>query len=90
FRPMGLFQTLRFYVAANNVFVITKYRGLDPEVNLANNPGNVLFDAIGAASVGTGFSQGGTAGPGIDAAYSGEGYYPKTHSYTLGVNVTFK
>jgi len=90
FRPMGLFQTLRFYVAANNVFVITKYRGLDPEVNLANNPGNVLFDAIGAASVGTGFSQGGTAGPGIDASYSGQGYYPKTHSYTLGVNVTFK
>ncbi len=90
FKPMGLFQTLRFYVAANNVFVITKYRGLDPEVNTADNPGNVLFDALGSASASNGFSQGGSAGPYIDAAYSGQGYYPKTRSYTLGVNVTFK
>lgn len=90
FRPVGLFQTIRFYAAANNVFVITNYRGLDPEINTANNPGNVLFNALGSAGVSSGFSQGGSAGPYIDAAYSGQGYYPKTHSYTLGVNVTFK
>jgi iron complex outermembrane receptor protein len=31
---------LRFYVSANNLFVITKYRGIDPEINMGGlNPG---------------------------------------------------
>jgi iron complex outermembrane receptor protein len=88
--PVGVFQSIRFYIAANNLFVITKYRGLDPEINVANSPGNVMFDALGSASVGNSFSQNGTAGPYIDASYSGTGYYPKTRSYTLGVSVTLK
>lgn len=29
-------QNLRVYAAANNLFVITKYRGLDPEIDVAN------------------------------------------------------
>jgi len=90
FKPIGLIQSLRFYIAANNVFVITSYRGLDPEVTTASNPGNVLFDVLGSSTLSNGFSQGGVAGAYIDAAYSGQGYYPKTRSYTLGVNVTFK
>jgi iron complex outermembrane receptor protein len=89
-KPVGVFQSIRFYIAANNLFVITKYRGLDPEINVANSPGNVMFDALGSASVGNSFSQNGTAGPYIDASYSGTGYYPKTRSYTLGVSVTLK
>jgi len=89
-KPMGVFQSLRFYIAANNLFVITKYRGLDPEINVAYSPGNVMFDALGSAGVGNSFSQNGSAGPYIDASYSGTGYYPKTRSYTLGVNVTLK
>ena len=32
--PMNKF-TLRVYVAANNVFIITKYKGVDPEVNMS-------------------------------------------------------
>lgn len=90
FNPTGLFQSVKLYVTANNLFVITSYRGLDPEINVASRPGNVLFDALGSAGVSNNFSQNGSAGPYIDAAYSGSGYYPKTHSYTLGVNVTFK
>lgn len=89
-KPVSLFQSIRLYVAANNLFVITNYRGLDPEINVASRPGNVLFDALGSAAIGNNFSQNGSAGPYIDAAYSGSGYYPKTHSYTLGVSVTFK
>ena len=85
-----LFQSLRFYVAANNVFVITKYRGLDPEVYVTSGPGNVMFDNLGSAGVGNSFSPGGSVGAYIDASYSGSGYYPKTRSYTLGVNVTLK
>lgn len=29
-------EGLRLYIAANNLFVITKYRGLDPEIDVAN------------------------------------------------------
>jgi iron complex outermembrane receptor protein len=89
-KPVGVFQSIRFYIAANNLFVITKYRGLDPEINVAYSPGNVMFDALGSAGVSNSFSQNGSAGPYIDASYSGTGYYPKTRSYTLGVNVTLK
>jgi iron complex outermembrane receptor protein len=90
FKPVGVFQSIRFYIAANNLFVITKYRGLDPEINVADAPGNVMFDALGSAGVGNSFSQNGSAGPYIDASYSGTGFYPKTRSYTLGVNITLK
>ena len=89
-KPVSYFQSIRLYIAANNLFVITKYRGLDPEINVADAPGNVMFDALGSAGVGNSFSQNGSAGPYIDASYSGTGYYPKTRSFTLGVNVTLK
>ena len=91
-KPVSLFQSIRFYVAANNVFVITKYRGIDPEVRVTSGSSNVLQNALGSAGVGNSFSQGGATGNQqyIDAVYSGDGYYPKAHSYTLGVNVTLK
>jgi TonB-linked SusC/RagA family outer membrane protein len=89
-KPVSVFQSIRIYLAANNLFVITKYRGLDPEINVAYSPGNVMFDALGSSSLSNSFSQNGSAGPYIDASYSGTGYYPKTRSYTLGVNVTLK
>lgn len=89
-KPVSMFQSIKIYVAANNLFVITKYRGLDPEINVAYSPGNVMFDALGSAGVGNSFSQNGSAGPYIDASYSGTGYYPKTRSFTFGVNVTLK
>ena len=27
-------QALRFYVSSNNLFIVTKYRGIDPEINI--------------------------------------------------------
>ncbi|WP_158995674.1 SusC/RagA family TonB-linked outer membrane protein [Mucilaginibacter sp. L196] len=41
------FNTLRIYVATNNLFTITKYRGLDPEVNVASStsPNQNYIDA---------------------------------------------
>jgi len=41
------FKTLRVYVATNNLFTITKYKGLDPEVNVASstNPNQNYIDA---------------------------------------------
>jgi TonB-linked SusC/RagA family outer membrane protein len=34
-------NTLRIYIATNNLFVITKYRGLDPEVNVNSSDGTL-------------------------------------------------
>ena len=60
-------QSLRVYITANNLFLITKYRGLDPEMQTADD------DAISY----------------IDATFGGNGFYPKTRSFSLGVNVSF-
>ncbi|MFT4204441.1 MAG: SusC/RagA family TonB-linked outer membrane protein [Chitinophagaceae bacterium] len=32
-KPEGYLSNLRFYLTANNLFVITKYSGIDPEIN---------------------------------------------------------
>jgi TonB-dependent starch-binding outer membrane protein SusC len=92
FKPMGQIQNLRVYFAANNVFVLTSYRGLDPEIRVASGTSNALQNALTSSGTANSFSQGGSTGNQqyIDAAYSGDGFYPKTHSYTLGVNITFK
>ncbi len=36
FKKIGNMQNLRLYISANNLFVITKYSGLDPEIRNAN------------------------------------------------------
>jgi len=60
-------RSLRVYIAANNLFVITKYRGLDPEIQTADSDENSY----------------------IDVSFQSTGYYPKTRSFSLGVNVGF-
>lgn len=54
-------KKLRVYLTGNNLFVITKYKGIDPEVP----QDGIVF--------------------GIDA----QNYYPKTRSFTAGVNISF-
>ena len=54
-------KAIRLYVTANNLFVITKYTGLDPEINI------------------------GGLTPGID----NNNYYPKTRTFSFGVNASF-
>ena len=56
-----LIRNLRLYATGRNLITITKYRGLDPEV-----------DDTGLA-------------PGID----GRGFYPRTRSFTAGLNIGF-
>ncbi|OQP50121.1 hypothetical protein A4D02_27185 [Niastella koreensis] len=34
--------TLRVYFSATNLFTITKYKGVDPEVNVSNGDQNIL------------------------------------------------
>ncbi len=61
----------RIYVAAQNLFVITGYSGLDPEVELFRGDNREDQDA--------GLS------PGIEA----RNYFPRSRSFTFGVNLTF-
>lgn len=61
FKPDSAVKNLRLSATANNLFVITKYSGIDPEVS----QDGLVF--------------------GIDA----QNYYPKTKSFSVGLNVTF-
>jgi TonB-dependent starch-binding outer membrane protein SusC len=78
-------QNLRIYAGGNNLFVITPYKGLDPEIRNAQYqlPGtnNNLATGIPANTVSNEAY--------IDANYGSDGYYPKQRSYILGVQLTF-
>lgn len=64
----------RVYVAAQNLFVITGYKGLDPEVELIRQ--RELNDETNRNA---GLS------PGIESRY----FFPKARTFTLGVSLTF-
>jgi iron complex outermembrane receptor protein len=69
-KKTGWLDKARLYVAAQNLFVITGYTGLDPEVELfRGEPGD----------------QDAGLSPGIEA----RNYFPKSRSFTFGVNLTF-
>jgi iron complex outermembrane receptor protein len=83
FKNVSFAKVLRVYFAANNLFIITSYKGLDPEVRTQvgySNP-NVLFDA----NVNGSMNQ-----PYIDGNYGGQGYYPMARVFSLGLNITLK
>ena len=69
------FRNLRLYVAGQNLFYITDYTGVDPNVR--------FFDDVN----GNGFVDGGesTLSPGIDRRST----FFRTRTFTLGVNVGF-
>jgi iron complex outermembrane receptor protein len=52
---------LRVYVTGQNLFVITKYSGLDPEVEMS----------------------------GLDPGVEGREYYPKSRTFSIGINLSF-
>jgi len=67
-------KSLRAFVNAQNLFVITDYTGVDPEVRYAdetkNNDGSVTVNVLA---------------PGVDRRES----WVRTRSFTLGVNLKF-
>ncbi|GAA4302630.1 SusC/RagA family TonB-linked outer membrane protein [Compostibacter hankyongensis] len=75
FSHISALQSLQLYVSANNLFVITPYKGLDPEIRITGDDLNHT-DVTNQAY--------------IDANYGSDGYYPKTRSFSFGVNVSFK
>lgn len=66
-------QRLRVYATGGNLFTITGYKGLDPEVN-----------AIASRTSNTGANAGGFPTLGLDF-----GTYPRARTFTFGVNVEF-
>jgi TonB-dependent starch-binding outer membrane protein SusC len=82
FKDVSFASNLRVFVAGNNVFVITKYKGLDPEVKTENAAGGSLLFGNNL--------NGATNQAYIDANYAGQAYYPRVRVFTLGVNVTLK
>lgn len=83
FKNVSFASVLRVFIAANNLFVITGYKGLDPEVKTWNSAtnSNVLFGANVNGSQNQAY---------IDGNYRGQGYYPMVRTFSLGVNVTLK
>ena len=55
------FTKLRLYLTGQNLFIITKYDGLDPEVEMS----------------------------GLNPGVEGREYYPKSRTFSLGVNLSF-
>jgi hypothetical protein len=70
-------QSARVYASVLNAFIITGYKGIDPEVSLRN----------GISTAQSGVAQTPTAGldPGMDSPYK----YPTTRTFSIGLNVTF-
>ncbi|QES87291.1 SusC/RagA family TonB-linked outer membrane protein [Rhizosphaericola mali] len=76
-------DNLRVYFTGNNLFVITKYRGLDPEVQITSS--SYLDGSTGAKTT--------LNNAYIDQVYTGnnsDNAYYKSRSFTLGVNLSFK
>ena len=94
FPKIGGLENLRVYVTGNNLFVITKYKGMDPEISPSSGAGGSragiggLASAISSAYGGLG--GGGSSSAYIDNNYAGQGFYPRARSYTLGVSITVK
>jgi iron complex outermembrane receptor protein len=83
FKNVAFASALRVFVSTNNLFVITKYRGLDPEVKTENANGN--------GSPILGLNTNGLKNQAyIDANYNAEAYYPRVRSFTVGVNISLK
>ena len=70
-------QSARFYVSSLNTFIITGYKGIDPEVSLVTSGGG--------SQGGININSGAGLAPGVDQRDK----YPTMRTFTLGINVTF-
>jgi|GEM_PF-6556935 len=82
FKNVSFASALHVFVSANNLFVITGYKGLDPEIKTEPATGeNILF---GQNLNGSGNQAN------IDANYGGQAYYPRVRTFSLGVDIALK
>jgi TonB-linked SusC/RagA family outer membrane protein len=70
-------KSARFYVATLNTFIITGYKGIDPEVSLRNPKSTAQSGVVQVPTSGL--------DPGMDSPFK----YPTTRSFSVGLNVSF-
>jgi TonB-dependent starch-binding outer membrane protein SusC len=87
------FSSARVYLAGNNLFLITKYKGIDPELQVQGSlgagtrDGQVQNPASQGSAIATGF-QGLDQTP-TDIGNDRSGVYFKPRTFQLGLNLTF-
>jgi len=88
-------RSVRLNLAAQNIFTITKYTGIDPEVSTfrTNNPANSPVGGTNVGSTTVGGSGYTFIQPSSGYAVLAGGYdstpYPRAFTLTFGLNVTF-
>ena len=91
----------RIFLTGNNLFVVTPYKGLDPEIspygsNVAGfSTANGSKAAVAAMATNLSSNYGGLGGSGsgqgyLDNNYAGNGFYPRARTFTFGVAITVK
>jgi len=92
-KPNKYFSGARVYVGGNNLFVLTAYKGIDPELqsagNLASNNTSGLVSNPASSGVTTGNLPIGQAPNPVGLDDANAGFYPKTRTFQLGLNLTF-
>jgi TonB-linked SusC/RagA family outer membrane protein len=94
-------SNLRLFLTGSNLFVLTPYKGLDPEISPYGSGTNGFTTANGSraavAALATNLSSsyGGLGGAGsgqgyVDNNYAGNGFYPRARTFTFGVSITVK
>lgn len=70
-------EAARIYASSLNTFIITSYKGIDPEVSLVTSGGG--------SQAGININSGAGLSPGIDQRDK----YPTMRTFTVGINITF-
>ena len=94
-------RNFRIFLTGNNLFVVTPYKGLDPEISPYGSNAQGYTTANGSkgsvANLATNLSSsyGGLGGAGsgqgyVDNNYAGNGFYPRARTFTFGVSITVK
>lgn len=83
-------QGLRLFITGNNLFILTKYKGLDPEISPINNAGGSRASIGNNATNISGLGGGGSGSGFIDNSFDNSGFYPRSRSYTFGVSINLK
>jgi iron complex outermembrane receptor protein len=69
-----LVRSARLYISGQNLIVMTKYKGIDPELRTG-----APRDIYGGADLGLNLS------PGVNEI----SFYPRTRTFVIGLNVSF-
>ena len=95
-------SNFRIFLTGSNLFVLTPYKGLDPEIspygsNTATGYSTANGSKANVAKLATNLSSsyGGLGGAGtgsgyVDNNYAGAGFYPRARTFTFGVSITVK